>query len=254
MYVRQVASAAADLLWPPRCLACARKISGHGTSDRPAFFCPACLDTLSPITSPFCAKCGLPFDSAGPDHLCGFCIAAPPHFSRARAVFHYGGALAKAIGLLKYAKKVENAVPLSHLLAQGTRSLKATDLALPVPLHRQRLRARGFNQSALLAQVTAKRLRVPLVTDILFRVKDTAGQMGLNRTARLDNLKDAFLVKTPTRVQGRRIVLVDDVITTSATVREASKALIRAGANEVQVIALARASDVQRLAPFTQNR
>ena len=126
------------------------------------------------------------------------------------------------------------------MLFQVTRLLPVPNIVIPVPLHASRLRSRGFNQSALLAGQVAKQLGVPLLANTLIRLRDTASQAGMNRAERLDNLRNAFAVRKETRIKNRRVLLVDDIITTSATIRAAASVLTRAGAECVAVAALAR--------------
>jgi ComF family protein len=150
----------------------------------------------------------------------------------------YNGALRKAINLLKYysIKRLEH--PLSDVLLHV--KLPEVDGVVPVPLYRKRLRQRGFNQSALLAKHAAGNLGVPLVTDCLMKTRDTVQQVGLDAVERKKNIRNAFAVQNREPVYGKKILLVDDVITTGATVRECSKVLKKAGAHDVYVLALAQ--------------
>jgi ComF family protein len=172
--------------------------------------------------------------------VCGQCLAKKPPFSK---VFFYGmyeGVLAEAINRLKFHGLRRLSRPLGRLLLNL--ELPAVDAVLAVPLSTKGLRERGFNQSLLIAKVVSANLRVPLLMDALFKRKETSPQIGLSRKERLANLKNAFAVAGD--VKDLRLLLVDDVMTTGATVSECSRVLLKAGAREVIVLALARAGDI----------
>ncbi len=239
--IRHIADSLADLLWPPRCGACSAILDGENNSAD--CFCASCAQTLVYATSPLCTKCGLPFGGTGPDHLCSHCLKKPPDFARARALLLYGGGATQALRRLKYGKKPGLANVLGSMLSQLTPRMRAPDVIVPVPLHPARLRARGFNQSALLATRVAGTLNAPLLTNTLIRTRDTSSQAGMNRQERFTNLKNTFSVRKESHIKNKRVLLVDDVITTTATVRETAAVLVRAGAEYVEAIALARAPD-----------
>jgi len=230
----------ADLVWPRRCMACGARVGALLPSDPATAFCPVCADSLMPVVSPRCPRCALPFEGAGTDHLCGECLRDPPMFTAGAALFQYGEAAARAVTRLKYGPTPHLAEVMGRLMLANT-ALGAVDLVVPVPLHRKRLRRRGFNQSALLARPMAKGLGVPLDGRLAVRTRDTTSQAGLTRDERRKNLNGAFAVQKPGRAAGRRILLVDDVVTTGTTVREVAKCLRRAGARDVFVAAFARA-------------
>ncbi|MBE0425047.1 MAG: ComF family protein [Nitrospirae bacterium] len=150
----------------------------------------------------------------------------------------YDGVLAEAINQLKFYNVKRLLKPLGRLLLNF--DLPEMDGLVPVPLSIRRLRERGFNQSLLIARVISKNIRIPLLMDTLLKVRETPPQTGLSAKERLLNLKNAFVVKG--NVEGLRLFLVDDVMTTGATVTECSKQLLKAGAKEVVVLTLARAS------------
>jgi ComF family protein len=189
-----------------------------------------------------CSKCGMPFEGIGENHLCLTCAKEPPPFEKARALFHYGGAVAEAIQRFKYGPLPELARPLGKMLEQLVRDETQVDAVVPVPLHEKKLRARGFNQSSLLAGYASDRLCVPLCPGFLTRTRNTASQAGLTRAERMENIRGAFEVPVSRRLDGLKVLLVDDVITSSATVREAANTLIQAGSKSVEIIALARAT------------
>lgn len=223
-----------DLVLPARCAGCNAVIAAD------ELLCPACAPTLVAVERA-CRCCGAP-DAPAP--RCGSCQAHPPPFRRAWAPWLYGGELARAIRQLKYSAATHLVRPLGRLLpaldggAAGSRV--APVLLLPVPLHRDQLVRRGYNQAALLARELARRERAPIDYRALLRVRATCPQVGLGRRARERNVAGAFRA-CPERVGGRQVVLVDDVITTGATAAACTRALRRAGAAAVEVLALARA-------------
>jgi len=181
----------------------------------------------------------MPFSSEYAN-ICGQCLKNSPPFSK---VFNYGlyeGSLAEAINHLKFYGLKRLAKPLSKLLLNF--DLPVMDGLVPVPLSIKRLRERGFNQSLLIARVISRKIGTPLLIDTLCKKKDTLPQTGLSARERMLNLKNVFEVKG--HIRDLRLLLVDDVMTTGATVSECSKELMKAGAKEVTVLTLARASMV----------
>jgi ComF family protein len=155
----------------------------------------------------------------------------------------FGGALAVALRRLKYAERPDLAVPLGHLARQAARRAHlAGDVVVPVPLHPRRLAERGYNQAALLAAEVAVELAAPLAAGAIARVRNTPQQAQLDREARLHNVAQAFEVRAPRVVQGRRVVLVDDIATTGATLGACRSALLSAGASSVTALVVARAA------------
>ncbi len=230
-----------NLFWPVRCAACNARMPpcDGGGADEP--FCALCRETLLPVKEPYCPRCGLAFEGVGPSHLCGECLADPPPFSGARAVFEYGAAAKEAALRLKYGRVAWLGNALGRSMRPIAASMTRPDFVVPVPLHEARLRERGFNQSALLAAPSAVYLRSPLLTGVLRRIRNTTPQAGLSRADRMDNIRGAFCISGENKVSGKRVMLVDDVITTGMTVREAAAVLLHAGAVAVEVIAFARA-------------
>jgi ComF family protein len=246
-----VLAAAADLIWPRKCAACDRRLAPG--SDRPVAraFCEPCAATLVASRSPLCPSCGATHPTGRLDHLCGACLASPPPFESARAPYLYGGALADAISRFKYSAATWLADPLGDLL-EGIAIEAPVDLVVPVPLHPRRLFERGFNQSALLAARIARRLGLPLSTSTLARTVDTPPQARQTRSERLSALRGAFATRKSGPIAGSRILLFDDVVTTTATIRAASRALLNAGASAVLAISLARAEWPARVADRVQ--
>jgi ComF family protein len=240
MEFKGIVDALKDFMWPGRCPACNEKLSADSPTPSTAPFCEECAAGLTPIDSPICTRCGLPFDSAGPDHLCGECLADPPPFARARAGFEYGASARDAVLRLKYGKVQWVGEALGRLLCNIAGISTLPDILVPVPLHPKRLVKRGFNQAALLAAPSARLLGRPIRANVVQRVQETPPQAGQTRHERFANLRGAFICNNEPAVQGKRILLIDDVITTGATVREVSRTLTKAGAESVEVIAFAR--------------
>ena len=195
--------------------------------------CAAC-DQAAPPDATFCDGCAASVVRAAPREADGDATRAVV------ACAIYGGAVARALRRFKYGARPDLAAPLGRLLAIAARELDA-DLVVPVPLHPRKLRARGYNQAALLAFAVARELAAPLAARGLVRTRDTAAQAGLDRAGRLRNLDGVFRVRVPAGVRGRRVVLVDDVCTTGSTLGACRDALLAAGALTVTALVLARA-------------
>ena len=236
---RTVAAGAIDLVLPPSCLACDAPVSAAGG------LCPDCWSRISFIGRPCCARCGLPFAiEAAPDAICGDCARVPPVFDRARAAFLYEGAGRQLILAFKMADRSWLAPRLAAWLQRAAAPLlPEADVVVPVPLHRWRLLARRFNQAAVLARLVAREADAIMVPDLLVRTRRTATQTRLSRPERRRNVRGAFAVRRSrlSLVAGRSVLLVDDVMTTGATVSACARALRRAGAARVDVATLARA-------------
>ncbi len=221
-----------DLFFPPSCPICE-----EGGNEG---ICPSCMAGMRLIHSPLCPFCGIPFSSSvSSDHLCGDCMKHKRRFSLARSAGTYEGTLLDAIHLLKYRGKTALAHPLASLLTD-TIDGQEYDIITPVPLHRKRLQERGFNQSLLLARSVAKKHKIPIDYLSLRRVRATTPQINLSGNERKANVRGAFEVRKGVPFSKKRVLLIDDVYTTGATVSECSKALKKAGANEVGVLTLAR--------------
>ncbi len=228
-------------VFPTDCAACGRP----ATDRRLPFFCRDCWETIRPIAGPVCPRCGRPFDSplaliASPGHLCGPCRKKSPAFDRALSPYRYEGVLEKALRLFKYRRRDALATPLAELMLISADKLPAVSLIIPVPLHHSRLRSREFNQALLLADRIADRLGLPVSFEQLVRVRATRPQTELDRKERARNVRRAFAVRNPAGLDGQRVLLVDDVLTTGATVNECARALRRAGVESVTVLTLAR--------------
>jgi ComF family protein len=234
----RVFDVALDAAYPPQCLAC-REITAA-----PASLCPACWRAMPFIARPYCERLGAPFavDYGGP-LLSPAAIADPPVFRRARAVARYDGVARELVHKLKYGDRQELAIGMGRLMAGAAKdSLPEVDVIIPVPLHWTRLWQRRFNQAAALAAVVAGETGLPAKPLWLRRRKRTARQVGLSRDERRKNLQGAFIVPEEAKaaLRGKRVLLVDDVLTTASTANAAARVLIRAGAGDVDIVTFAR--------------
>ena len=227
-----------DLALPNRCVGCRGVIGADGA------LCPACFARLDFITAPLCGRCGLPLPSgAGEELSCGACLAQPPRFAAARAALVYGGLARDVVLMLKHADRTDLARPLAEWLRRaGAPRIDSADLVTPVPLHPRRLARRRYNQAGLLAQALAKQCGLPLSPDLLRRIRATPSQGHLNARQRHQNVRGAFAVRprSAARLKGARVLLVDDVMTTGATLDACAAALLKAGAAAVDALVVAR--------------
>jgi ComF family protein len=235
---RSVLGAAADLLLPPVCIACRSRISNHG------LLCGDCFARIDFIAPPICARLGvpLPYD-AGEPSLSAAAIASPPVYDRARAVARYSKTMRDLIHGFKYRDRQEGVALFSRWLVRaGGELLDDAELIVPVPLYRSRLRRRRFNQSAMLAQGLARLTDIPADCFVLKRVRRTVSQVGLTAEQRVRNVAGAFKVEPSlaSQARGKKVVVIDDVITTGATAEACARVLKRAKAARVDVLALAR--------------
>lgn len=199
--------------------------------------CKGCWQTIMRYSGPACKVCAAPLISEY-STVCAECFSRPPHFSRVIDFGLYSGALSEAIHLLKFSGLRRLAGPLGKFLSELP--IDNVDGIVPVPVTKKTLQKRGFNQTLLLSKRIAEHFKIPLRMDILLKERDTLPQTGLGAKERKINVKNAFRVKG--EVEGMRLLLLDDVMTTGATVRECSKALHKAGAEEVIVVTLARSA------------
>ena len=230
-----------DVIFPRSCYACKIQLFG----DLNPCFCQVCWGGLQRLNGPSCPSCGIPFASAlallhSPTHRCGNCRETPPRFDRAVSMGTYEGILAKAIQLFKYQGKTHLAGPLGEILSQGMEKLPEVDCLVPVPLDSTRLHERQYNQALLLCDAVRRKTGVEVIPDGLERIRETKPQTGLPLEDRRRNVRKAFSVKRPLRIKDRRVLLVDDVLTTAATVNECARTLKKAGAKSVNVLTLAR--------------
>lgn len=227
-----------SLLYPNRCRAC-----GTGIGWRDGFFCNPCMERVVPYDGPRCSVCGRHFpDGSGTDHACHDCMKSRPVYDAARAKLPYDGPVREAIRLYKYRQIRSLKTYLGGFVEDGARDwFSDSDVVAAVPLHRKRLRDRGFNQSLFLAERAAQAVGAGLSLDGLARVRYTPPQVGMGHAERKANVKGAFEVVRPAEFTGRKVLLVDDVFTTGATVNECARVLMKAGAASVRVLTVARA-------------
>jgi ComF family protein len=230
-----------NLLLPTQCLLCGSTLHGD-------LLCEGCLFDLPWVERHACRcqQCALALESTG--DYCGHCLAHPPAFSRSYIPFAYQQPLTPLIHRFKYRRKLTDGKLLGQLLAQHIQACAthsdwlAPDLLIPTPMHWTRRWQRGFNQAEILGQYLARATGITLATRIIKRQARTPAQKELTRNERQQNLRKAFFISPSAqqKIQGKNIALIDDVVTTTATLRELSQLLIKAGAKDVQVWALAR--------------
>jgi ComF family protein len=235
-----VARVALDIALPTLCVACREPVAGDGV-------CAACWAKLSFIAEPFCPKLGIPFVyDPGPGLLSMQAIADPPAYARARAAVRYDEVAKTLVHALKYQDRTDLAPTMGRWMARAGQELLAeADCLVPVPLHWRRGWSRRYNQSGALARVIALHSGVKVAGSALRRVRPTRQQIGLSRSERETNVQGAFQVVEDRKadIQGRRVVLVDDVLTSGATTDACARALLRARAAQVDVLVFARVVD-----------
>lgn len=227
-----------NLVLPPLCLSCRAIVAESGS------LCPECWGKISFLSPPCCAACGLPFEyDLGAGAICGACVDEPYPFKRARAVFRYDEFSRALILRFKHADRLEGVPAFAKwMIRAGAELLHPSSLIVPVPLHRWRLLGRRYNQAALLALAVGRETGADVDVSSLLRTRWTPVQGHLGRAERARNVRGAFAVapKRQSRIAGRSVVLVDDVMTTGITLAECSLALLKAGALQVDVLTLGR--------------
>ena len=210
------------------------------------YICDTCWEQVEFLSTPWCGLCGTPnqFCTSNRHGVCSDCRAQPPLYDKRRAIAFYEPTVREAIHLFKYDKKQIMARHLNQLIQDHPPEDLAGadyDFLIPIPLHTRRHRDRGFNQSEWIAQSIAEIWDIPVRTDILFRIRDTAPQSSMNsREERIENIADAFEVPSLATICDQRILLVDDIYTTGTTVDEASRVLLIGNPAVVDVLTLAR--------------
>lgn len=237
-FLQRLADRAGTALFPAVCAGCSRTVSAPGT------LCAVCWQRIRFIERPWCEVMGTPFShDMGQGFLCAEAIANPPPFERARAAVAYAGVARSMVQDLKYRDHTDLAPYMAGwMMRVGAELVRDADLIVPVPLHRARFFWRRFNQSAELARALARLSGKPLASQAVKRVKNTRQQVGLKLTERQDNVRSAFSVPPQCRIEieGRRVLLVDDVYTTGSTVIAVTGALKKSGARAVDVLTFAR--------------
>lgn len=235
-----------DGILPPRCPFTGEIVDSQGMIS------PQAWGQLSFITKPQCHACGFPFEFAVPagaiETLCAPCLAERPEYSKARSALLYNDASRDFILGFKHGDQIHSVVAMIPWLKQaGADILPDADMVVPVPLHRWRLLRRRYNQAAVIGRAIAKDTGKIFVADALLRTRATPTQGHLKAQARAENVRKAFCVHPKRIVSGKKIILVDDVYTTGATVRECVKVLKKAGAADVSVLTLARVVKAGRI-------
>ena len=229
-----------NLCFPERCRHCLCLLN-----DREGGLCSSCHASIQYISSPVCRLCGceLPRDWDR-EHLCGQCILHPPSYTTARSLVSYTSPVSDLLRRLKYNGDTTVLPALEGVAKASTvpESLSANRYIVPVPLHRLRLQHRGLNQSVLLARILFPDQLEKICPDLLRRIRNTLPQTGLDGVSRRKNLRGAFAVDRRYRLEGRSVLLVDDIFTTGSTVDECSRILLSEGASEVHVLTFARVS------------
>ena len=228
-----------DYIFPPVCPLCQTVTPEKNT------VCPTCWGKISFISPPFCAQCSLPFEAGSIDtnllQKCGSCLASPPSFSSARSSYVYDDFSKKLILSFKHGSALHAAPLLSQwMFASGREILTTCDLIVPVPLYWRRLYKRGLNQAALLVQNLGRLSKKPICLTALKRTVHTPSQGTLSLKDRSKNVASCFKVPLKKIIENKSIVLVDDVMTTGATLDACSKALLKNGAKDVKVLCVAR--------------
>lgn len=236
-----------NFFYPPRCAACGER----QPPDALRRVCARCIARIERLADPLCEVCGIPLArvAAEASGWCSRCTESPPRFGRARAIARYRPSASddsQTVPSIIRRHKYGLDQSLGRALAECLGDVMPLeendyDLVIPVPLHRRRLRWRGFNQAALIGGAVARRIRRPLDASTLVRVRATAPQTSQDHDQRVRNVRRAFAVRWPARVANRRVLLVDDVMTTGATADECARTLLAAGARRVDVFTLARA-------------
>ncbi len=226
-----------DVALPTLCVACREPVAGHGV-------CAQCWTRLSFIAPPFCERLGIPFVyDPGPGLLSMEAIASPPVYRRARAAVRYDDVARTLVHALKYQDRIDLAPTMGGWMTRaGHELLRDADVLVPVPLHWRRGWSRRYNQSGHLAKTIARLSGVSLDPALLKRIRPTEQQIGLSKSERTLNVQGAFAVpaEQKARVHGRRILLIDDVLTSGSTVNACARALLRARAAQVEVLVFAR--------------
>ena len=234
---------ALDIALPTLCVCCREPVDGEGV-------CAACWAKLSFIAPPFCPRLGIPFVyDPGPELLSMEAIASPPAYQRARAAVRYDDVARTLVHSLKYQDRTDLAPAMGRWMARAGQELLAdADVLVPVPLHWRRGWSRRYNQSGALARVISRQSGVKLAAEALRRIRPTQQQIGLSRPQRAANVQGAFKVAADRMadIQGRRVILIDDVLTSGATTDACARALLRAKAAQVDVLVFARVVDSHR--------
>jgi ComF family protein len=232
-----VASALGDVFFPRQCSACESPEIKPG-----AHFCPKCAKDIRSVREPICTACGVPLGHGGGQALCPACAFDAPAFHRARSGFFYRGSLRSTLIKYKFGGSIQEKIPLAELFLQAFNrhyDFDEFDMIVPIPLHSRRLVQRGFNHMILIGATLAKNIGAPLERRCLIKRRNTKPQVGLSEIDRSRNLDGAFEIRDPKKIIGKRVLIIDDVFTTGATMREVAKTLKTCGAASVDALVLA---------------
>jgi len=229
------------IFFPSFCHLCSSLLEFPGEK----IVCRECLDKLIPHRASYCVCCGKFFAAQGAPHFCAECLQSNPPYSRHRSCGCYQNTLKDLILLYKYRKLKVLSVPLAEFILKKLNQEEdlwwGVEVLIPVPLHPNREKERGFNQAELLAAAIADKKDLPLMTGVLIKTKNTLPQTSLAASERFRNAAGMYKVAEPEKIVGKIVLLVDDVYTTGATVRECSRILLGAGAKDVRALTLAQA-------------
>jgi len=229
-----------NLLYPPSCQHCGEPLSGEGGT----VLCENCRRQIDLLGPAVCSRCGNEIGPYAEEGACPRCSGRPLHFRAARSIAKYDEPLREVIHRYKFGHKEFLAGFLTRLVLDNIGRVDLDigryDCIIPVPLHWRRKRERGFDQILPVTKALSRRFGVPLVTGVLVRHRYTTSQVRLSRTKRLENLKNAFSVRNQVRIEGKEVLIVDDIITTGATASECARTLKRAKAGGVDVLTIAR--------------
>lgn len=237
--LQQLLNTLLDVFLPPLCHICRSFIPNSDVLH----ICPTCSEKLPIMASPLCSVCGIPFSGAGQDHRCGNCLTHPPHYDRAWSAFLYKDSIRDLIHSFKYDRTTHLSHPLALMTVGRMNGLLDScepEVIVPVPLHRSRLRQRGFNQAILLGNKISRRLSLPMYVDALTRTRPTKPQISLSVAERALNVRDAFTLRRADLVDGKQVLLLDDVMTTGSTMNECARVLKKGGATAVIAATVAR--------------
>ncbi len=237
-YIKPFISHVANIIFPPQCMICSAHVSENGS------LCFSCWDKVKFIGNPQCKTCGHPFElDISSDFVCGQCVEEVPLYTKARAVFHYDENTSPLITSFKYGDRTHTAKYYANWMVRaGSTVIDECDIITSVPLHSLRLIKRKYNQSALLANIIGKISKKSANNNLIKRVKNTPPQASLTFNQRQENVRGAFSIskKNASLIKGKNILLIDDVMTTGSTIKACTKILLKAGANKVNVLTLAR--------------
>ncbi len=221
------------IILPSRCVLC--QSPGHADLD----ICQSCYQSL-PFIQHACVQCALPLEAeTRTDSLCGYCLNHPPVFDRSLSLLRYENKAVQLVTRYKFHNRLSYSKLLAELLLSKLINIEKPDCIVAVPLHSKRLYERGFNQSHELAKIISKKLKIPLVSEMVFRIRETEQQTGLDAKQRRRNIRGAFAVPNP--IEHKHVALIDDVVTTGSTVNELARVLKKSGVHMVSVWSIARA-------------